>query len=134
MTALTPAPTTLPTASPTATGTILVQGTPPVQTPAPGEGGDGAGTGSLFDMMMPFLLIGLVMWFLIFRPEKMARKQRQEMLGALKKGDKIVTTGGLHAKVVDLRENEVTLEAGNGRFVYSRSAVAEVVGKDGGQD
>ncbi|MEM9801693.1 MAG: preprotein translocase subunit YajC, partial [Planctomycetota bacterium] len=63
---------------------------------------------------------------LIFAPEKKARKQRQEMLDALKKGDKVVTTSGLHAEVAELRESDVVLKAGDSRFVYTRSAVAEV--------
>ena len=76
---------------------------------------------------IPFLAIGLVLWFLIFAPEKKARKKRQAMLDAIKKGDQVVTTSGLHAEVVAIRDHEVDLMAGSSRFTYSRAAVNEIL-------
>lgn len=92
----------------------------------PTDGGQGApaAPGGLNIWML--VAIGAVIWFLIFAPERKSRKQREQMLGALKKGDKVVTTGGLHAQVVEIRENEVVLKAGDTRLTYSRSAVNQV--------
>ena len=77
--------------------------------------------------MFPFLAIGLVLWFLIFAPEKKARKKRQEMLDAIKKGDRVVTTSGLHGEVVAVRADEIDLSAGGSKFTYSRAAVNEII-------
>ena len=79
--------------------------------------------------MLPLLAIGAVVWFLIFAPERKARKKREEMLGALKKGDKVVTTGGLHGQIADVRENEVVIKCGEVRLTFSRSSVHQVEGE-----
>ena len=104
------------------------EGSSGISTPRPGDdqtnGGDAP---SLLDGMLPFLLIGLVLWMLIFGPEKKARKKRQAMLDAVQKGDKVVTTSGLHAEVVAVREHEVEVTAGGSRFTYSRSAINEIL-------
>lgn len=112
-----------PTA-PLETATLQVTSTPPPGGTPPASGDQP----SLFDGMLPFLAIGLVLWLLIFGPEKKARKQRQAMLEALKKGDKVITSSGLHAEIVAVREHEVELRAGGSQFTYSRAAVNEVVG------
>ena len=78
--------------------------------------------------LWPLLAIGAVVWLLIFAPERKARKKREEMLGALKKGDKVVTAGGLHGQIADVRENEVVLKAGDVRLTFSRSSVQHVEG------
>lgn len=84
----------------------------------------------LFEGAWPLLAIGAVVWFLIFAPERKARKKREEMLGALKKGDKVVTTGGLHGQIADVRENEVVIKCGEVRLTFSRSSVHQVQGED----
>lgn len=81
-----------------------------------------------FGNLWMLLAIGAVIWFLIFAPERKARKQREEMLGALKKGDKVVTTGGLHGTIADIRENEVVIKAGDVRLTFSRTSVHQVAG------
>jgi len=103
--------------------TVQVTSTPPEGAPPEGNGD----RPSLFDGMLPFLAIGLVLWLLIFGPEKKARKQRQAMLEALKKGDKVITSSGLHAEIVSVKEHEVELKAGGSQFTYSRAAVNEVL-------
>lgn len=103
----------------------------PSTPPPPGSEGGAPPKASLLSAMMPFLLIGVVLWLLIFAPEKRARKQRQEMLGGLKKGDKVVLTSGLHGEIAELREDRVVIKAADSRFTYSRSAIHEIVGADG---
>jgi len=98
-----------------------------VSPPGPDDGPTDAPQGSLLDGIFPFLAIGRVLWFLIFAPEKKARKKRQAMLDAIKKGDQVVTTSGLHAEVVAIRDHEVDLMAGSSRFTYSRAAVNEIL-------
>ena len=109
--------------------------------PTPGTGADPSqttnGTGeapSMFSGIWPLLLIGAIIWFLIFAPERKARKQRQEMIDGIKKGDKVITTGGLHGQIVEVGENEVTIKSGDTRLKFSRSAVNQVVASKGGGD
>ncbi len=95
--------------------------------PSPDGGDMDAEAPSLFGGMLPFLAMGAVLYFVLFAPEKKARKKRQAMLDAIKKGDKVVTTSGLHAEVVAVREHEIDLSAGGSRFTYSRAAVNETL-------
>lgn len=101
------------------------------------SGGEGSGSappgGGLGGLWM-FALLGLVFWFLILGPERKARKQREAMLGALKKGDKVVTTGGLHGHVVEIRDDVVTIKAHDTRLTYSRAAIAQVQADGGSSD
>lgn len=94
----------------------------------------GAPPSSPFGSVWMLVLIGVVIWFLIFAPERKARKQRDEMIGALKKGDKVITAGGLHGQVVEVRENEVTLKAHDTRLTFSKSSVTQVLGPKGDGD
>ena len=104
------------------------EGSSAISTPRPGdEETNGGDAPSLLDGMLPFLMIGLVLWMLIFGPEKKARKKRQAMLDAVQKGDKVITTSGLHAEVVAVREHEVDVTAGGSRFTYSRAAINEIL-------
>ena len=66
---------------------------------------------------LPILLIGLIFYFLILRPQTKQRKQHETALSELKKGDKIITRGGLYGKIVNFHgksNNKVTIDAGSG--------------------
>ncbi|MEE2959144.1 MAG: preprotein translocase subunit YajC [Myxococcota bacterium] len=63
-----------------------------------------------FMQAVPVILIVGIMYFLIIRPDSKRRKAHQQLLQALKKGDEIVTTGGIWGKVVQLEQNVATLE------------------------
>lgn len=115
------------------------QDTPLIPTPGTGVEGlpttDGTGDApSMFGGIWPLLLIGAIIWFLIFAPERKARKQRQEMIDGIKKGDKVITTGGLHGQIVEVGESEVTIKSGDTRLKFSRSAVHQVVATKGGAE
>jgi len=88
-------------------------------------------TGAAPDMLMsilPFVLIFVIMYFLIIRPQRTQMKKRQEMLANVRRGDTVVTGGGLVAKVLKVTDdNEVELDIGNGVKVTAvRSTLAEV--------
>lgn len=91
----------------------------------------GGGGGDFLVSLLPFVLIFVVMYFLILRPQQRRVKQHQEMVQALRRGDTVVTTGGLVgkiAKVVD--EKEIQLEVAEGvRVRVVRSMIAEVRAK-----
>ncbi|MCM8796803.1 MAG: preprotein translocase subunit YajC [Candidatus Omnitrophica bacterium] len=57
--------------------------------------------------MLPLLLIFLVFYFLLIRPQKQREKERQEMLKSLNKNDEIITSGGIHGTIVNVKEKTV---------------------------
>lgn len=62
--------------------------------------------GGMFGFLMPMILIFAIMYFLIFRPQAKKQKKQQEMINAIKKGDRIVTAGGIHGTVAGIKEKE----------------------------
>jgi len=90
------------------------------------------GTGSMLSAFLPFILIIAVMYFLMIRPQKKKDKLKQEMLSQLIVGDKILTIGGIHGKIVSVKDDIIILETGEAseqRKSYikiSRWAVNEV--------
>lgn len=80
---------------------------------------------------VPLILMIVIFYFLLIRPQQKKQKEVREMQSALQKGDKIVTIGGMHATVHALDENQIILQAGDGtKLTYDRSAVREVVQQD----
>ena len=81
---------------------------------------------------VPLILIFVVFYFLLIRPQQKKAKEHQAYLSNLKKGDGVVTTGGLHGEITGITETVVTLEiAENLRVKVSRQHILE--GKVGGQ-
>ena len=83
--------------------------------------------------ILPFIGIFAIFYFLLIRPQQRQRREREAMLGAVKKGDRVVTTGGLHGTVFGLSENTVTLRVGDGvKLEFDRSAIGRIVEKTSG--
>ncbi|MBP3372173.1 MAG: preprotein translocase subunit YajC [Clostridia bacterium] len=81
-------------------------------------------------MVLPLVLLFAVFYFLIIRPQKKRDKETRDMLSALKKGDKITTIGGIYGRIVDIRDDVVTIEVGAERtqLLMARWAIRGVVG------
>lgn len=80
--------------------------------------------------MLPFVGILLVFYFLIIRPQQKQQKTHKEMLSALKKGDTVVTQGGIIGKVVKLEDLEAVIDAGEGvKLRILRAMIVDVRGK-----
>ncbi|GAM99064.1 preprotein translocase subunit YajC [alpha proteobacterium U9-1i] len=80
-----------------------------------------------FMQIAPLLLIFVVFYFLLIRPQQQARKRHIDMIGQLKKGDVIVTSGGLIGKVKSVADDEVRVELGpNVEVRVVRGTIAEV--------
>lgn len=80
---------------------------------------------------LPLILVVVVFYFMLLRPQRKREQERVKMLNSLKKGDKVVTIGGLHGSIVDLNEQKVTLKVNeNSRLVFERSAINQVVNKE----
>ena len=87
----------------------------------PGVGGPGP-----MMTIFPFILIFVIMYFMVIRPQQKKAKEHQEMLNKLKKNDEVMTSGGIYGKVVDLKETVVTLEvAPNVRIRVHRPQIAD---------
>jgi preprotein translocase subunit YajC len=98
---------------------------------AMGTGGAG-GQGGGFGAFIPLILMFAIFYFLLIRPQQKKAKQHKEMLGALKKGDKVVSSGGLHGVVTGLTDDVVTMEiAPKVRVKVSRGSIAGALRKEG---
>jgi len=93
----------------------------------------------LMNMLLMFAVIGLAFYFIILKPQKREQAERRKMLDALAKGDRVVTTAGIHGKVVDFHKGGevVTVECAPKVFIdFSRSAIGVVIkkSKEAGED
>ena len=82
--------------------------------------------------MLPFILMFVIMYFLLIRPQYKKQKEQQSMIDALKKGDRVVTNGGMHGSIVGVKEKEgiiVLQVAKDVKIEISRGAVSKVVEK-----
>ena len=59
--------------------------------------------------LLPLILIFVIFYFLLIRPQKTKEKQRQKMLSALNKNDEVVTTGGIHGTIINVKDKSVIL-------------------------
>jgi preprotein translocase subunit YajC len=90
---------------------------------AMGEKGAGGSTGLVG--LVPLILMFVIFYFILIRPQQRQAKRLQEFIRNLKKGDRVVTNGGIHGSITGLTETVVTLEiADNVRVKVSRNAVA----------
>lgn len=90
---------------------------------------EGQGGGSTIGFILPMVLIFAIMYFLIFRPQQKKQKQHQQMVSAIKKGDKIVTAGGIYGTVAGIKEKENTLVIEidkNVKIEISRQSISKV--------
>jgi preprotein translocase subunit YajC len=90
----------------------------------------GGGPGSLFSSLFLFLPLILIFYFLIFRPQQKQRKEAQQMLADLKKGDRVVTRGGLLGVIDKVEESRLRLEVGNGLKLHVQRDYVDRVVKD----
>ncbi len=84
--------------------------------------------GGLLSMILPFALIFVIFYFFIIRPQNKKQKETKKMIDALKKGDKIVTIGGIYGVVSSTKENTIIVKVDDGaKIEFSRSAVSSVI-------
>lgn len=86
--------------------------------------------GNFLASLLPLILIFAIFYFLLIRPQQKRQKQRNAMLQALKKGDKVITIGGIHGTIVDITEERITLKVSDTtKMVFERNAVNAVQGE-----
>ena len=100
-------------------------------TPALAQTGSGAGGNDMLISLIPFVLIFVIMYFLIIRPQRQRVKEHQAMIEGLRRGDTVVTTGGLIGKVTKVVDDgELQVELGEGIKVrVVRAMIQEVRSK-----
>nr|WP_111297868.1 preprotein translocase subunit YajC [Paracoccus saliphilus] len=99
-------------------------------TPAYAQAAGGAGAGAAFAQFIPLILIFAIMYFLMIRPQQKRLKAHREMVASVKKGDQVVTQGGILGKVSAVRDDELEVEIAQGvRVRVLRSTLAQVVSK-----
>ena len=95
-----------------------------------GGAGGGEGGGGGFGAFLPLILMFGIFYFLLIRPQQKKAKAHKQLLGALKKGDRVVNSGGLHGVVTGITDDMVTMEiAPKVRVKVSRGSISGVVGK-----
>lgn len=86
------------------------------------------GQQNLFMTVVPFILIIGIFYFFIIRPQNKKQKETEKMINALKKGDKVVTIGGIHGVVSSVKEKTVIVKVdSDAKIEFNRSAIASVI-------
>jgi preprotein translocase subunit YajC len=89
---------------------------------APVQGGGGA-----FSAFVPLILIFVIFYFLLIRPQQKKQKDHRKMIDSLKKGDEVVTSGGIHGSIAKVKDDIVHLEVSEQiKLRVSRSAIAMI--------
>jgi len=92
------------------------------QSPAP------TGPGSGIGFFVPFIFIFIIMYFVMFRPQKKRQEQQQKLISTLKTGDRVVTNGGIHGLISNVKETTVIVKvADNVKIEMEKSAITTVL-------
>ena len=89
----------------------------------PREGGSGG-----MIVLMQFVAIGFIFYFLLIRPQRKEQQRHKQMIEELKKGDEVITAGGIIGTVVHTQDDRLTIKSGeNTRVVVQRARIAQVL-------
>lgn len=101
-------------------------------TQAAGAAGGAAAKPPTWVVLFPYAVIFIFLWLFIFRPQQKKLKDHQSFLAALKRGDEVITTGGIFGEVTGITEKFITLQiADNVRIKVLRSQILGQSGKEG---
>ena len=89
--------------------------------------GSASTTGGLMGTLLPFVLIIVIFYFFLIRPQNKKQKETEKMLKALKKGDKVITIGGIHGTISSVKENTVVVKVDDDcKIEFNRTAISTV--------
>ena len=92
-----------------------------------GGAASASSSSSLVGSLLPFLLIIVIFYLFLIRPQNKKQKETQKMLDALKKGDKVITIGGIHGTVSSVKENTVIVKVDDDcKLEFNRTAISTV--------
>ncbi|MFW5642690.1 MAG: preprotein translocase subunit YajC [Alkalispirochaeta sp.] len=99
---------------------------------APAGAAGASGPASVAPTLVTFGLVFAIFYFLIIRPQNKRQKETKQMLSALKKGDRVVTIGGIRGTIASIKEETVVLKVDdNAKIQFSRSAISSILEKKG---
>ncbi|HEV2393336.1 MAG TPA: preprotein translocase subunit YajC [Verrucomicrobiae bacterium] len=108
------------------TGLILGMGQAP---PPPGTQANP--TAQTLGMVVPLVLMVVLFYFVLIRPQSKKQKEHAEMLKTVRPGDKIVTTGGVVGVIITVKEKTLSLRSGDAKFEITKAAIAEITERSG---
>ena len=89
---------------------------------------------SPFSQFIPFILIFVIFYFLLIRPQKQKQKKLQLQVDAMRPGDKVITAGGIHGLITNIKKQSVTVKVDNNtKIEFEKSAIGTVISKNSGQ-
>jgi preprotein translocase subunit YajC len=95
----------------------------------------GGGSQSMLPTIVMVASMLAIFYFLLLRPQQKQKQERERMLAAMKRGDRVVTTGGMHGTITSLNEHTVVLRvADQVKIEFDRSAIGRVVAGQGEKD
>lgn len=83
-----------------------------------------AGGGLGMQQLIVFGLIAIVFYFFMIRPQVKKQKDQKKYVNELKKGDKVVTTAGIHGRIIDINDTTFLVEIDNGKIRFDKSAIS----------
>ncbi|MFH2138567.1 MAG: preprotein translocase subunit YajC [Candidatus Omnitrophota bacterium] len=92
-----------------------------------GDGAQLAGKGSIMVLLPMYIIIFLVFYFLMIKPQQKKQQEQQDMIAKIKKNDEVITSGGMHGTVVNVKEKTVVLKVDdNVKIEFEKSALSSV--------
>ena len=89
------------------------------------------GASAALMQFLPLILIIVVFWLFLIRPQQKRAKLHKQMLAELKKGDYVMTSAGFLGRIIEITDETVLLECGTAQLKMSRAAIGSVTDKDG---
>jgi preprotein translocase subunit YajC len=123
----------MPTALFLALVTFLADTAAPADSPGDSGGATAPNSGGTFQMLIMFGLIFGVMYLFVVKPQRSKENEEKQMLEKLKKNDHVVTKGGMHGVVMNVKDDTVTLkidEQQNVKVTFQKNAIATILGED----
>ena len=96
-----------------------------------GQPQSGQQQGSPLVTFVPLILLFVIFYFILIRPQQKKAKEQAEMLKTVKSGDKIVTSSGIIATVVTVKEDSVSIRSADSKFEITKGAIAEIRERSG---
>lgn len=88
-------------------------------------------TGELMRMLGTFALLGVMFYFVFFRPQQKKAKEHAQLLKTLRPGDKIMTSGGLLGVVITVKEKSATIRSADSKMEVTKTAITEIIERSG---
>ena len=97
----------------------------PAPTPAPSP--PPTGLQNMFGMPTILILMVVMMYFLLFRPQQLQRKQQAKMLASLKSGDKVVTSSGIVGVIITVKDKTVSLRSADAKMEVTKASISDIL-------